>query len=150
MTTLWLVLAGVFLIVEVCTAALVSVWFVIGAIAALIASAAGAAFWLQIVLFVAASTISFAFGFPFAKRCVSRVRKPTNADMVIGKKGIVAEQIENIAATGLVYIDGKPWSARSKGQEIIEKGSIVKVCQIEGVKVIVTPTSDKHNQEGKL
>ena len=51
MEILWLILLVAFAIVEGVTVSLVSVWFIGGAAAALIAALCGAEVWLQVVLF---------------------------------------------------------------------------------------------------
>ena len=60
MEILWLILLVAFAIVEGVTVSLVSVWFIGGAAAALIAALCGAEVWLQVVLFVAISVILLA------------------------------------------------------------------------------------------
>jgi membrane protein implicated in regulation of membrane protease activity len=53
---IWLVLLIGFLVVEAaCPIHLVSIWFAAGALAAMIAAALGAQFWLQITIFVVVS-----------------------------------------------------------------------------------------------
>ena len=60
----------------------------------------------------------------------------------IGKEVIVTKEINSIEATGQVKIDGEIWSATCEGTSIIPKGSMVKVIQIDGVKVIVEPIKE--------
>ena len=61
---------------------------------------------------------------------------------MIGMKATVREDIDNLAATGSVMVDGKEWTARSSGGETITGGSVVKVLAIEGVKLIVEPFAE--------
>mgnify|MGYP000202263021 FL=1 len=55
MLYIWILAAVVFGVLEGITAQLVSIWFVLGAVAAAVAAACGGAVWLQGVLFVAVS-----------------------------------------------------------------------------------------------
>lgn len=142
MTVIWIILAVVFLAAELVTVAMVSLWFMIGALAALLAAAVGASMWLQILVFLLVSVACFALLYPRLKTFVGRSRQPTNADMVLGKTCIVTQRIDNIADTGAVSIGGKTWSARTKNGEIVEKDSLVRAEDIQGVKLIVTPLSD--------
>ena len=52
MTTFWLIALIAFGALEACTAALVSVWFVLGSLAAMIAASLSAPFWLQLLRFI--------------------------------------------------------------------------------------------------
>ena len=141
MVTVWAVATAVFLIVEALTAAMSSIWFAAGALAALAAAALGAAIWLQALLFVGVSAVCFALLYPRLKKLLRRDRKPTNADMVIGQQCVVTQRIDNLAGTGAVFVDGKTWTARSAGGEVIEPDAVVTAQSIEGVKLIVCPVS---------
>lgn len=139
MVVLWLILTALFLVVELVTVAMVSVWFMAGSLAALLAAALGAAVWLQIVLFVLVSALCFALLYPKLKHFVSRSSHATNADMVLGQVCVVTQRIDNLAGTGAVSVGGKTWTARTASGEIIEAGARVRADAIEGVKLIVSP-----------
>ena len=141
MVTVWIAAAAVFLIVEAVTAAMSSIWFVAGALAALAAAALGAALWTQILLFLGVSGVCFAVLYPRLKKLLRRDRQPTNADMVIGQTCVVTQRIDNLAGTGAVFVDGKTWTARAANGEIIEPGTPVAAEGIEGVKLIVSPAA---------
>lgn len=64
--------------------------------------------------------------------------QPTNADRCIGETGVVEEAIDNTYDKGLVKVKGSVWTARSEHNELIDRGTLVVVKQIEGVKVIVS------------
>ena len=55
MTFVWIAAIVIFGIAEAATAGLVSIWFVAGAVAALLSLELGAVLWLQIVVFLAVS-----------------------------------------------------------------------------------------------
>jgi len=142
MTIVWIILAVAFLVVELVTVGMVSLWFMIGALVALLASAVGAPSWLQILLFLLVSVVCFAFLYPRLKHFVGRNRQATNADMVLGKTCVVTQKIDNIAGTGAVSVDGKTWTARSNDGSVIDADALVRVEQIQGVKLIVSPLSE--------
>ena len=139
LTIIWLVLLAAFLITEAATVTVVSLWFAVGSLAALIASLLGAAFWLQILLFLAVSAIALAALRPIVRKYIHPKLTATNVDSVIGSVGIVTAAIDNIAYTGQVKLNGMEWTARSTSGESIAPGSRVKVDRIEGVKVFVSP-----------
>ena len=136
-SAVWAIAAIAFVVAEATTSALVSVWFIGGSVAALVASLLGAAAWLQVVIFFVVSGVLLALLRPIAKRSAIR-RVPTNADRIIGLEGIVSEPIDDLRGKGAVKVDGKEWSARSSDGSNIPAGSVVRVDRIEGVKVFVT------------
>ena len=133
----WLVLAIVLGVVEVSTFSLVSIWFALGALAAILPAALGASFAVQCVVFVLVAVITMACTRPFFKK-VLRVRGvKTNADSIVGTIGIVVQQIDNAASKGRVHVNGLDWTARSEDGEIVDVDERVLIKAIEGVKVIV-------------
>ena len=134
---LWLALFVAFLIVEAGTVALVSIWFALGALAALVSCALGAEMWLQITVFLVVSLVLLAL---LWKRVRSKLTTTkTNVDSVIGAEGYVTEAIDNLSYTGRVKLGGITWAARSTSGAGIPVGTLVKVERIEGVKVFVSP-----------
>ena len=139
MITVWIIAAVVFLIVEIVSAALCSLWFVVGSVAALIVAALGCSPVLQVVVFLAVSALCFWLLYPRMKQLLWRNRQPTNADMVIGQECVVTQRIDNLAGTGTVSVGGKIWTARTADGQTVEPGAIVVAGSIQGVKLIVTP-----------
>lgn len=137
MSIVWLALMVLLLILEAATAGLTSIWFALGALAALIASFFGGALWLQLVWFFAVSLLTLWLTRPLALKYLNSRRVATNADRVIGAEAVVTEDIDNIAGSGAVHVDGHEWTARSGSGANIAKGAVVRVERIEGVKLIV-------------
>ena len=137
MYIVWAAAIVVFGVFEGITAQLVSVWFVIGAVAALIATALHAPVWLQIVIFFAVSVIVLFAMRPLIKKKITPKLEKTNADRCIGKDAVVIEEINNLQASGQVKSDGKVWTARSSDGSIIPENAVVTVEKIDGVKLIV-------------
>lgn len=137
MLIFWIALLVVLLIVEAVTVQLVTIWFAIGAAAALIARICGAELWLQWVIFVAISAITLAATRPLVRKFTKQKVQPTNADRCIGATAMVTEDIDNIAGKGRVEVNGTSWTARSADGANYGKGELVTVERIEGVKLIV-------------
>lgn len=134
----WLAVMIVLLIIEGAVPGLVSVWFAVGALAAMISALFEAPFWLQTVWFLIVSIASLCLTRPLVKKYVNSKVQPTNADALIGKECIVTESIDNIAGEGAVKISGQVWTARSTDDSVkIAQGKIVTVKEIRGVKLIV-------------
>lgn len=136
---LWIALAVGFLAVEFGTVALISLWFVIGALAAMVADLLGAVLWLQILIFALVSLAMLLLVRPFLRRYVNPYKTPTNADALLGQEAIVTEAINNLEGTGAVKLGGLTWTARAEDGAPIPEGAVVVVRAIDGVKAIVTP-----------
>ena len=116
---------------------LVSIWFAAGALTALLISLFCQNFWIQLVVFLLVSTLCLALVRPLAQKKFTPHLRPTNLDLLLGQYAVVTEDIDNLAATGQVKVDGQIWTARNEVEEPIPAGSIVQVLRIEGVKIIV-------------
>ena len=137
MEVLWLALLIVFAVLEASTVSLVSIWFMGGALTALIAALCGAEIWLQIILFFVVSIALLLCLRPLSKKLLKKRKVATNADSNIGKTAVVTETIDNLRGTGAVKISGVEWSARSVDDSVLEKDAVVRILRIEGVKVCV-------------
>lgn len=137
----WLIALIAFAVIEALTAtALVSIWFSVGALAALIVSFFCGSFWVQLFVFLIVSCLVFALVRPLARKYFApRMMERTNADRLIGEEAIVTETIDNLASAGQVSVKGRTWSARGEDNAPIEAGRRVTVLRIEGVKAIVRP-----------
>ena len=142
MVIFWAVATVAFIVLELATVGLASIWFALGSLCALIAAALGAQLWLQIVWFVVIYVATLIITRPMVKKYINNKTHPTNADRVLGTVGVVTDRIDNFASRGTVWADGKSWSARSADGEMIEKDARVLVRSIDGVKLIVERTPE--------
>ncbi len=60
---------------------------------------------------------------------------------LIGRTGTVLEAIEP-GHLGLVRVDREEWRAESSDRAAVPAGAAVRVTQVEGTRVIVTPTKE--------
>ena len=140
-TFMWLALLVLFILAETATVSMVSTWFAVGSLAALIAALLGAKLWLQITLFVVVSAGCLALLRPLAKKHFNPRITRTNVDALAGKTCLVTGTIDNVASCGQVKIGDVEWTARSSTGEPIAVGTQVRVDRVEGVKVYVTPVT---------
>ena len=61
----------------------------------------------------------------------------TNAEAIIGRKGVVSERIDGEQHTGRVAIDGDDWKAVSEDGAVIEKGTNVEIVKLDSIIVTV-------------
>ena len=136
---IWLVVAIVLVILEIMTAGFGVICFAIGAVfSALVAGLGGSITW-QIVVFAVVSLLTFVFLRPVVIRFLDKRSKDvkTNADAVIGRKGVVSERIDSAQHTGRVAIDGDDWKAISEDGSVIEKGAEVKIVKLDSIILTV-------------
>ena len=137
-TLVWLILLGVFLIVEAITAGLATIWFAGGALISAIAAYMGATLNMQIFLFIVISALLLIFTRPLAMRYFTQDIQKTNADSLIGKTAVVIQPVNNLSQTGQVRIHDIEWMARTEEDGVvISENSLVQIERIEGVKLIV-------------
>lgn len=138
----WLIAMVVFAATEAMTVSLVSIWFAVGSLGAIIAALLGGGLIFQVTVFLAlAVALLLSLRGVVRKHFAPRITK-TNIDSVLGATGIVVTPVNNIAALGQVQINGIEWSARSSNNSHIPAGTLVKVDRIEGVKVFVTAVEE--------
>lgn len=135
----WLAAAVVLVVVEAISVGLTSIWFALGALAALVVSFFTENIWIQIGCFLAVSFLTLFGVRPAARRFMASSRQATNADRVIGAEGVVVEAVDNLNAKGQVKVNGTLWTARAQDDGMIPVSARVRVERIEGVKIIVTP-----------
>ena len=129
----WLILIIFLGIVEGMTANLVSIWFIISGVFALITSFMFDSFLIQFAIFVVLGVVLMILTRNKLEEKLVKKEK-TNFDRIIGMKGVVTEPIDD-TIIGEVKVDGKKWSAISN--EKLEVGDMVKILKINGVKLIV-------------
>lgn len=135
-TIVWLVLCVFFVIVEIATVGLVSIWFAAGALVALLVSAVIDSVLLQLVVFAAVSLLTLVFTRPLVQKYVTPRQQPTNAELNVGKKAKVIRTITP-NAPGRVRLEGVDWAARST--ETISEGSWCIVTAVDSATLEVVP-----------
>lgn len=135
----WLMTLILFVVVEIATMGLTTIWFAGGALVALLLSVFQTSFYVQLGAFLAVSIVLLVVTRPLALKYFNQKVEKTNAEGLIGKQAIVVSQIHNLKEEGQVMIGGMEWSARAyEENRIIPSGSVVEVKEIRGVKLIVS------------
>lgn len=137
---IWIIIMIVSIVIEIETLNLVSIWFGIGALCALICGLIFAPPYLQIIIFAATSIVAIVATWPLARRITSRTIIRTNVDKHIGKIGIVTKAILPYEL-GEVKIENGYWRAINKEGESFDLGEHVVVDGIEGIKFLVSKTN---------
>ena len=134
MVYFWLILVVLLGIIEAVTVNLVSIWFVLSGIMALIVSLFVKSFAIQFGVFVIFGVIFMVVIKRYLEEKLVHHKEKTNLDRIIGMKGIVTEDIDD-GHVGGVMVDGKRWSGVS--DECFKKGEYVKILKMNGVKLEV-------------
>lgn len=137
MWQIWIILAGLFFIIEMATVGFLVFWFGIGALLAMVVSLFTSNLAIQTAVFVFSSTLLLFLTRPFVNKFSNKDTVQTNAYSIIGKKGIVIKDIDPISGKGQVKIGTEIWSAKSEDDRKIEKGLEVEILEIDGVKAVV-------------
>lgn len=142
-STIWLIIAIIFAVLEAITLGITSIWFVFGALASMLASMLGGPVYIQVIVFILVSVILLIFTRPILVEKFRLGKEKTNIDAIIDQEAVVKEKIVNVEGKGQVVINGVVWSARSIDGEDIDEGEEVEVKEIEGVKAIVSKVIKK-------
>ncbi len=134
----WIILSGIFFMIEMATVGFLVFWFGIGSLIAMIVSLFTSNLAIQTAVFIFSSTILLFFTRPFVNKFTKNDDEiQTNAYSIIGKKGIVTKDIIPIEGKGQIKIGTEVWSAKSVDDRKIEKGLEVEIIEIDGVKAVV-------------
>jgi membrane protein implicated in regulation of membrane protease activity len=134
----WLVLLIVFLVIEIATMGLTTIWFAGCALVAMLASFVGFEWPVQLIVFLLVSIVLLVLTRPIALKYFNKERQKTNAESLIGQTALVIEDIDTLRGVGRVEVNGMEWSAKTEEAEgQIEKGQVVIIEGIQGVKLIV-------------
>ncbi len=135
-TIVWLVLCILFVLVEIATVGLVSIWFAAGALVALLVSSVVDSVLVQLTVFVAVSLLTLVFTRPLVRKYVTPRQQPTNSELNVGKKAQVIRTITP-HSPGRVRLEGVDWAARST--QTIPEGSWCIVTAVDSATLEVVP-----------
>ena len=145
MWQMWLIASGVFFIIEIFTVGFLIFWLGVGALIAMLISFLTSNIIIQTTVFVISSGLLIFATKPLVNKITKKEIVPTNVYSIVGKKGIVVEDINWSTGTGQIKSEGEVWSAKTNEQINIPKGTEVEIESIDGVKVIVKPLNVTSN-----
>lgn len=142
MWQIWLIAAGVFLILEIFTMGFLVFWLSIGCLLAMLVSFVTDSIIVQTAVFVLSSGLLIFATKPLVKKFAEKDNAKTNVYSLAGKKAIVIEDIDWATGSGQIKLEGQIWSAKTSEQVNISKGTEVEIEKIEGVKAFVKPLKE--------
>ena len=137
--TIWLIFAGICLVLEIATEGFLICWLGAGALCAMgISFFMPDAILIQIAVMAIISTILILSTKKLTTKFSAKDSDQINVYTILGKKAIVSQTIDNLKGQGRIKIDSDMWSARNEdSDEIIAEGETVEVIRIDGVKAMV-------------
>ena len=135
----WGIIFVAALLAELASFQLVSIWFAVGAAGAFAASMMHMGFAAQLGIFAAVSAALLLVTRPLLKRLRVDQQLRTNADLNIGEKAVVIEDVDAAHGTGRVRLKGVDWMAISETGSVIPTDTVVTVLRVEGSKLFVYP-----------
>jgi len=134
---IWMIIAALFVVGEIFTAGFFLLWFGIGAAVAGVLALFGLGHAWQLGAFVLVSGVLFVVSRRFAEKFSKKQPPGIGADRVIGKEGMVLEEIHNVKNTGRVRLKKEEWRADSETGEVILVGNQVEVIRLDGTHLVV-------------
>lgn len=136
MIVIWSVVLIGTILVELETSDLVTIWFTVGAVAALISAALGVPIVYQFAIFIIVSLALLFATRPLTKRFMDKEVVKTNADRMVGMHGVVVIEIP-FDGKGEIRVDSQNWTAFSSLKTPIAEGTRVVILDIVGNKLLV-------------
>jgi membrane protein implicated in regulation of membrane protease activity len=132
----WLVVAILAAIVEVSIPHFGLIFVSLAALVAALASSLGGGLMLQLLLFSVALVGSFVTLRPIFIKKLHGPGVPGRTEALLGRDGIVTQDIDPISGSGRVNVGGQDWAARSPAA--VPSGTLVKVVGADGIVLEVT------------
>ena len=110
---IWIGLIILFVVVEIATVGLTSIWFAGGALISLILCLCGVGLGWQIGVFFVVSLVLVAFTRPWAVKYLKPHLIRTNYEQAIGENVCLTETVDNQRGTGTAVYKGQEWTARA-------------------------------------
>lgn len=127
-----------FVLVELMTVGLTSIWFAAGSFVAFIIALLGGNVVVQGIAFILVSVVLLALTKPWAGKYINSRTVKTNVDSLVGERAVLTEDADTMKQTGKAVVNGQEWTVRPQDEtQVIRKGELIEVVKISGVKLIV-------------
>lgn len=134
---LWFILGLVLSIMEIFTAGFFIIWFGVAALITAVLAYFYHSPLVELITFITSAIVLLFLTKPFVNKVNNTSSTASNVDALIGMRGIVVTEIDNIQGKGLVKVNGETWSSRSEEGSNIKAQTEVIVYKVEGAKLLV-------------
>ena len=138
----WVLLAAILMIAEIFTAGFFLLPFGIGAAVAALLEFLGVSVGWQWAAFVFVSAAMLVVLRRYADRLTHEPPIRTGVDRLVGKSGVVIEELVPDSPKGMVRIEREEWRADAPGNEPLAVGTRVVVERVDGTHLIVHPANE--------
>jgi membrane protein implicated in regulation of membrane protease activity len=139
----WLIIAGVFAIIEVRSLAFYALFAAIGAAAASLTAALTGVIGIQVAVFAFVSLAGVTVLRRLVKGALSDTRRPalvSGAAGMVGLHATVVRQVNGPHHPGTVHARGEDWPAISYEDGSLEPGEVVLVVELDRTRLVVMST----------
>lgn len=136
-TMVWLILVIAFVVIEIATVGLTCIWFAGGSLAGMLLSMLNVDTLWQVIGAIVVTVVLLVFTRPFVVKYVTQKQAKTNYEQLIGQTICIQETVDNLAQTGSALVNGQEWTVRAANETVLQVGTIAKIVEISGVKLMV-------------
>jgi membrane protein implicated in regulation of membrane protease activity len=138
---LWLLVAVIFVVIEITNLAFFALFAAAGALAATVVSALGGPSVLQVVVFAVVAiggviVLRRPLLNTFGHRRAGALKSGVAA--LVGQHATVVDRVDKADPAGRVHARGEDWPAITYDDQPCEPGQVVEVIDIEKTKLVVT------------
>ena len=139
----WTAILVIAFLAEILTpSALISIWFFVGSLGAIIAALLGFGIPIQIAAFAFVSLLCLIMVRPFARKALRGNIEATNADRLIGQRYLLRKAIEE-ESDGPVKVNDVFWNVKTLDRTTVPAGTLVEILALDGAKLIVRPIKEE-------
>jgi|GEM_PF-47624 len=113
----WLAATVVFVLVELMTVGLTSIWFAAGSFVAFIIALLGGNVVVQGIAFILVSVVLLALTKPWAGKYINSRTVKTNVDSLVGERAVLTEDADSMKQTGKAVVNGQEWTCQTAGRD---------------------------------
>jgi len=141
---IWLIVAAVFLIIELLSNVVATLCMAVGCIVAAVLALIGFGVVGQVMGLVVGVILSFVFIAPLVNRMHRRRRKHSetynsNMNALIGRTAVVTKPFRSDSEPGRARVDGDNWQIRSENGAPIDCDTTVTVVGYDSIVLVVRP-----------
>ena len=134
---IWVTVALVAAVIEISIPHFGVIFVSLGAVAAAAAAYMSLGLIPQLALFIVVVGVSFLVIRPRVVKGMGSPGVPGRADALVGREGVVTQDIDSTVGAGRINVGGQDWAARSAAP--LAAGSRIKVVAADGIVLEVKP-----------
>ena len=134
---IWVTVALVAAVIEISIPHFGIIFVAVGAVAAAAAAYLSLGLVPQLALFIVVVGVSFLVIRPRILKGMGAAGVPGRTEALIGREGIVTQDIDSTVGAGRINVEGQDWAARAVSP--LAAGTRIKVVRADGIVLEVKP-----------